>query len=129
MKAEVSLRVIAPSIRAPSLVRPERDRLPVLTLFFSALAHDAPRIFVVSHAQEPNVPDMVRIRPFEKFEIRHEFGPYPDALLHLRGSESFAPSPAPRLGKISERARICDEGFEKCEYSTPRRRHVRARHI
>ena len=37
--------------------------------------------------------------------------------------------PAPRLGKISERARIYDEGFETSVHSAPLRRHVRARHI
>jgi hypothetical protein len=85
--------------------------------------------FVVPHSHELDVPDMVRICPFEKFEIGNEAGFHPHALLHLRGSESFSPSPAPRLGKISERARICDEGFETSVHSAPLRRHVRARHI
>lgn len=59
------------------------------------------------------MPYVVCIRPFEKFEIRHEFGPDPNALLHLRGGKPFAPPTVTRLGKVLERTLIDDEGLEK----------------
>src|SRR5580704_17467727 len=69
--------------------------------------------FVVPHSHELDVPDMVRICPFEKFEIGNEAGFHPHALLHLRGSESFSPSPAPRLGKISNGHAFMTRGLRR----------------
>jgi hypothetical protein len=54
-----------------------------------SLAHDAPRILVLSHSQVPDVTDMVRVGPFKEFEIGNEVGLHPGALFHLRRGEPF----------------------------------------
>lgn len=46
---------------------------------------------------------VVRVRPFEEFEIRYELGLHPDALSHLRGSESLSPSATLQFRQVRER--------------------------
>lgn len=43
---------------------------------------------------ELDVPDVIRVCPFEKFEIGNEAGPHPHALLHLPGGKPFTPTAA-----------------------------------
>jgi hypothetical protein len=71
-----------------------------------SLAHDAPRILVLSHSQVPDVTDMVRVGPFKEFEIGNEVGLHPGALFHLRRGEPFTPSAGSPLGEILERTRV-----------------------
>src|SRR5579885_1085361 len=69
-----------------------------------SLPDDLPRILVIPQRNEPDVPNMVRIGPFEKFKIRDKFRLNPDALFHLRSGESLSPPAAFLFWEVRKRA-------------------------
>ena len=78
----------------PYLVRAKH-----LPLLFS---NDLPGILVSPHADKLDMTYVVRVRPFEEFEICYELGLHPNALLHLRGSESLTPSATLQFRQVRE---------------------------
>jgi len=50
------------------------------------------------------MPQVIVRRPLHELHLRHQFGPHPDALLHLLRREALAPPAGARLGEIRERA-------------------------
>src|SRR5258708_2834228 len=75
---------------------------------------------------------MVALSPFQEFNLCDEFGPEPNAFLHVFGGQTFAPSRAMPLWKIHERTFGRHKGPKFLEYVTPRSWHktvADARHI
>ena len=62
-----------------------------------SLSHHGPWILIGSQTYEFDVADVIGIRPLEKLEIRDELRLNPDALSHLLGGKSLAPSAALRF--------------------------------
>ena len=56
------------------------------------------------HCDELCVAQVVVGCPFEEFKAPNKEGPEPDAVFHLLGGETFAPTTAPGFGQIRERA-------------------------
>jgi hypothetical protein len=73
-----------------------------------------PGILVIPQPDKLDMSYVVRIRPFEEFEIRYKLGLHPDALSHLRSSESLTPSAALRFRKVRERALFNNERLQTC---------------
>jgi hypothetical protein len=57
---------------------------------------------------------VVRVRPFKKFEICYKLGLHPNALLHLRGSESLTPSASLRFRQVREGTLFNNERLHTC---------------
>jgi hypothetical protein len=66
-------------------------------------SNDLPGILVSPQADKLDMSHMVRIRPFEEFEICHELGLHPNALLYLRGSQSLTPPASLQFRQVCER--------------------------
>lgn len=68
--------------------------------FLQSLSRYGSGILVWSQAHKSDVADVIGIRPLEEFEIGDKFGPNPDAISHLLGSESLTPSATVRFRQI-----------------------------
>jgi hypothetical protein len=89
--------VMLSGLRSGSLPR-EPWTFSAIGVFFD----HAPRVLVVPQACELRMPEMVRIRPFQKLNLRHDLGPNPGAFLHLIGGQSLAPSRLVGLRQVDE---------------------------
>ena len=68
------------------------------------LFHNASRILVLTKTSEFCVTQVIAVSPFQKFDLRDVFGPYPNALLHVIRRKSGSPAAFFLFGKVHERA-------------------------
>ena len=86
-------------------------RVPEQRSWSSLFSNDLPGLLVSSQADKLDMANVVRIRPFEKFEISYKLSFHPDALSHLRGGESLTPPATPQFRQVCERTPLHDERF------------------
>jgi hypothetical protein len=86
-----------------------RNPRPTFHKCLLPFSNNLARVFILAHGDELDVPDMVRIRPFNEVESGNQFGPYPNAVAHLLRRQTLSPTTAPSLWKIHERADGCNE--------------------
>src|SRR5580704_12311701 len=77
---------------------------------------------LAAHCYELGVAQVVVWGPFEEFKAPNKQGPEPDAVFHLLGGETFAPTTAPGFGQIRERALRDFQSLELPEQPVTRRR-------
>jgi hypothetical protein len=74
---------------------------------------------VLPHGYKPCMPQMKIAGPFNELELSDEFRLKPATFFHFCRSEACAPSPAPLLGKISERTLLHLQGPKLLEKLHP----------
>jgi len=70
----------------------------------SGFTHHLARVLLISQAHKPCMPQMIRVRPFQKFNLCDRFRSDPDCLIHLLGGETLSPSSRLLLRQVCERA-------------------------
>ena len=90
-----------------SRARREREESDLL------LSNDLSRVLIRPQADELDVANVVRVRPFEEFEIRNQLGLYPNALSHLRGGQSLTHLPLFASGKFTNGHCTTIRGFKR----------------
>jgi hypothetical protein len=78
----------------------------------------ASQVLIVPKSSELQMPKMVAIGPFQKFNLRHEFWSDPNTFLHIISGQAFAPARTMRLWQVDEWAFQNHQELQLFEYLT-----------